>query len=201
MAAAVTLPLDAVEAPHEQRIVLHGVSWKDYLIMRDVLEGPAPRMTYVDGALELMSPSSLHELWKTNIGRLLELYAYTKGIDLRGYGSTTLKRDWKARAAEPDECYLVGSALVDYPQIVLEVVHSAPLLDKREVYAAMGVSELWVFAERAFTLYGLDRATEAYAVMTRSVLLPGLDFAVVARYAIREDTLAALREFAADIER
>jgi Uma2 family endonuclease len=199
MAAAVTLPLEAPGPQPEQRILLNGVSWKDYVILRDVLDGPTPRMTYVDGTLELMSPSSNHELWKTNIGRLLDFYAYARGIDLRGYGSTTLKRDLKARAAEPDECYLIGTTLRDYPQIVLEVVHSAPLLDKRDVYASMGVQEVWVFEAGAFTLYTLDATTETYAVAPRSGLLPGLDFALVARYAVREDTLAALREFAADI--
>ena len=201
MAAAVTLDRPPASLPRaeEQRIVLYGVSWKDYLILRDVLDGPSPRMTYLEGALELMSPSPNHELWKKNIARLLELYAYLVGIDLRGYGSTTLKRETRERGAEPDECYLVGQKLTEYPQMALEVIHSVPLLDKRKVYAAMGVLELWVFEKGAFTLYGLDGPTETYIERAASVFFPKLDFAIVARYAVREDTLAALREFAAEV--
>ena len=203
MAVAVPLPFAPLPAPAppagEQRILLHGVTWKDYLILRDVLDGPSPRMTYLEGTLELMSPSPNHELWKTNIARLLELYAYLTGVDLRGYGSTTLKREMKQRGAEPDECYLIGKVLTEYPQMALEVIHSVPLLDKRHVYAAMGIEELWVFERGAFTLYGLDRATETYVERRTSVFFTKLDFAVVARYAMREDTLVALREFAAEV--
>lgn len=145
MVAALSRPLASASTPDEQRILLHGVSWKDYVILRDVLDGPSPRMTYVEGALELMSPSPSHGRWKSNIARMLELYAFHAGIDLRAYGSTTLKRGPDARAAEPDECYLIGKSLDEYPQMVLEVVHTTPLLDKRTVYAAMGVAELWVY--------------------------------------------------------
>jgi hypothetical protein len=51
MAAALTLPTDSAPLPAEQRIVLYGVSWKDYVILRDVLDGPTPRMTYLEGTL------------------------------------------------------------------------------------------------------------------------------------------------------
>ncbi len=71
-----------------------------------------------------MSPSPSHGRWKSNIARMLELYAFHAGIDLRAYGSTTLKRGPDARAAEPDECYLIGKSLDEYPQMVLEVVHT-----------------------------------------------------------------------------
>ena len=201
MAAAHAFPLAALDAPPEARLLLHGVSWKDYLILRDVLDGPSPRMTYLDGALELMSPSPSHELWKTNIARILELYAFQEGIDLRGYGSTTFKKELAKRGAEPDECYLLGRVLTDFPQMVLEVVHTVPLIDKRAVYAAMAIEELWVFENGAFTLYALETAgpgEPAYAKRARSKFFPKLDFAVVARYVGREDTLAMLREFAAE---
>jgi Uma2 family endonuclease len=201
MAAALTLshaPGPSLPVPAEQRLMLRGISWASYVSMRELLDGPSPRMTYLEGALELMSPSPLHEIWKKNIARLLELYAYLVGIDVRGYGNTTFKREDRERGAEPDECYVIGQALTDFPQMVLEVVHTVPLIDKRAVYAAMGVLELWVFEGGAFTLYGLDAASESYVPRPRSIFFPALDFAVVARYAVRDLTLDALREFAAE---
>ncbi len=190
----VPTPLIA-RVPDEQRMLLSNVGWKDYVILRDVLDGPAIRMTYLEGALELMSPSPEHELWKTNIARLVELYAHLRQIDLRGYGSTTFKSEAVQRGAEPDECYLIGKKLADFPDIVLEVIRSAPLLDKLAIYAALGVPEVWTFRAGAFSIQTLDRASSKYAAVPSSVLIPGLDFTVLARFATREDTAAALREF------
>ena len=181
----------------EQRILLNGISWKDYVLMRDLLDGPYPKMTFIQGTLELMSPSTDHELWKTNIARFVELFAYLRRVDLYGYGSTTFKREAVQHGAEPDECYVVGKRMVDYPQIVLEVVHTSPLLDKLDVYRAFGVEEVWVFRDGAFAVHQLDPAAGRYQVRASSTLVPGLDFTLLARFALREDTPQALRDFAA----
>ena len=199
MAAAASLKV--ASAPSEQRMLLSNVSWKEYVLLRDVLDGPGVRMTYLRGNLELMSPSPEHEMWKTNIARLIELFAHRTGIDLYGYGSTAFKRETKERGAEPDECYLIGKKLADYPEIALEVIHTSPLLDKLDVYREMGIREVWVFQDGAFTIHELDRTRNAYTVRLGSALVPGLDFSAVARYALRGDTPQALREFEAEISR
>jgi Uma2 family endonuclease len=200
MVAVASLPGMARE-PDEQRMLLHGVTWKEYSILRELMDRPGLRMTYLEGALELMSPSPEHELWKKNIARLVELYAHIKGIDLYGYGSTTFKKEAKERGAEPDECYLIGKILSEFPEIVLEVIHTSPLLNKLDVYAGFGVPEVWVFRDGAFVLFVLDRAANAYTQVSRSALLPELDFAMIARYAVRTDTPKALRELEAELRR
>jgi Uma2 family endonuclease len=192
MVAAATFPL--APEPGEQRMILY-VGWNEYVQLRELLDGPGLKMTYLQGALELMSPSVEHELWKTNIARFVEHYAYLHGIDLRGYGSTTFKREAKARGAEPDECYLIGHRLVDYPEIAVEVIQSAPLLNKLDVYSQMGIAEVWVYQKGSFTIWRL--AGEQYEAFERSALLPGLDFSILARLVPREDTLEALRELEA----
>ena len=68
-------PLSPTRPADEQRLLLYGVSWKEYVVLRELLDGPGLRMTYVRGALELTSPSSDHELWKKNIARIVEHYA------------------------------------------------------------------------------------------------------------------------------
>jgi Uma2 family endonuclease len=193
-------PLQVASVPDEQRMVLYNVSWKDYVLLRDLLDGPGLRMTYVQGVLELMSPSPEHEMWKTNIARLVELYAHLGRIDLRGYGSTTFKKEAKERGAEPDECYLIGKKLADYPEIVIEVVRTAPLVDKLDVHRAFGVPEVWVFQNGAFTVHVLGESGQ-YEMRTASPRLPDLDLSVVARYAVREDTGQALREFEEHVRR
>jgi Uma2 family endonuclease len=198
---AAVAPLETTPPPPEQRMLLRGISWRDYAVLRDLLDGPSLKMTYVAGALELMSPSPEHELWKKNIARLLELFAHVKGIDLYGYGSTTFKNEAVQRGAEPDECYLIGKKLSHYPEIVLEVVHTSPLVDKLEVYRAFGVAEVWVFRDGAFSVHILDPKATRYETRPSSALVPTLDFALVARHAVRDDTPRALREFEAEIRR
>lgn len=188
----------AVE-PDEQRMLLRGVSWKEYVILRELMDRPGLRMTYLQGALELMTPSPDHELWKTNIARLIEYYAILRDLELHGYGSTTFKKEANERGAEPDECYLIGKPLTDFPEIVLEVIHTSPLLNKLEVYAGFGVAEVWIFKDGRFRLYELDRAAGRYRVVERSALVPDLDFEMIARYAVRRDTPQALRELAAEL--
>jgi hypothetical protein len=61
----------------ERRFVLEGVPWWTYVALRDALdgEGAGVRMTYLEGTLEVRSPSTLHEDAKKLIARLLEVWA------------------------------------------------------------------------------------------------------------------------------
>jgi Uma2 family endonuclease len=178
----------------EQRMVIHGVSWKDYVILREALDTPGLRMTYCEGTLELMSPSITHELNKKTIARLIELYAFLRDLPLIGYGSATFRREAKQRGAEPDECYCVGRQITEgqFPDIVLEVIHTSPLLDKLEVYRGLDIAEVWLFQDGAFALYRLMQ--DRYERVERSGFLPELDFVLLARLAVRPDQDEALRE-------
>jgi Uma2 family endonuclease len=194
MAAASRPALSADPASTEQRMVINGVRWKDYVILREALDTPGLRMTYLNGALELMSPSRSHELQKKSIARLIELYALVRDVRLVGYGSTTFRREAKQRGAEPDECYCVDRQIDDggLPDIVLEVIHTKPILDKLEVYRGFDVREVWLFQDGGFELHRLTEG--AYVRVERSGFFPDLDFAVIARLAVREDQHEALRE-------
>jgi Uma2 family endonuclease len=194
MVAVAKSSLAATLGDVEQRMVVFGVRWKDYVILREALDTPGLRMTYCEGTLELMSPSRRHELNKKSIARLIELYAVLRELPLIGYGSTTFRLEAKERGAEPDECYRVGSIMKEgeFPDIVLEVIHTNPLLDKLHVYKGFGVPEVWLFRDSTFELYRL--ANDAYERVERSGFLPDLDFTLIARLAVREDQHEALRE-------
>lgn len=182
------------------RLLLHGVSWKDYAVVREALDGLGLRMTFCEGELELMSPLRPHEEWKKNVARLVELWALERDVPLYGYGSTTFKNAMRERGVEPDECYCVGAEMRDWPQIVVEVVHTNPFaVDRRRVYAGLGAPELWIFERGAFAIWHHDGGD--YARMERSKLLPELDFDVLARFAVRTDQPQALKEWREVIRR
>jgi Uma2 family endonuclease len=194
MAMAVTPAPHAPPIAAEQRMLIHGVSWKDYVLLREALDTPGLRMTYCEGMLELMSPSFGHEVDKKSIARLVELYGFLRRLRLNGYGSTTFRREAEQRGCEPGECYCVGRAMkeAEFPDIVLEVIHTSPLLDKLHVYAGLGVPEVWLFRRGAFEVHRL--AGDHYDSIERSQFLPELDLALIARLAAYPDQQDALDE-------
>jgi Uma2 family endonuclease len=195
-----SLPTPTASADREQRMLIHGVSWKDYVVLREALDIPSLRMTFCEGILELMSPSFGHEADKKSIARLIEYYGFFRQLRLNGYGSTTFRREAKQRGAEPDECYSVGRSMKegDFPDIVLEVIQTTPLLDKLTVYAGFPVPEVWIFRKGSFELYRL--AGDHYDRVERSGFFPDLDFALIARLAAYPDQQDALNELRGSLE-
>lgn len=168
----------------EARFVLRGVPWWTYVALRDALDDHAGlKLTYLEGTLELMSPSLLHEDAKTIIARLLEAWAVERRIDLRGFGSTTFRREARQRGLEPDECYKLGKLEEDgVPDIAVEVVVSSGLVDKLAVYAGLGVAEVWIWQPSAAAI-AVNRLVEgAYQRRERSEVLPALDLVELARF-------------------
>jgi len=75
------------------QLVTMRLGWSDFERFLSIRgESLSPRITYLDGVLELMSPSKSHEGIKSRIVRLLELWAALEGIAVSPFGSTTLKK-------------------------------------------------------------------------------------------------------------
>lgn len=174
-------PQRAPESPDpsalDHFVYLRDVTWREYealLAMRG--ERSIPRITYLRGVLELMSPSRYHELDKKKLARLLEAWAEEKGRVLEGYGSWTLKNSKEERGAEPDECYTVGrtaSSDEDRPDIAIEVIWTSGGLDKLEVYRKLGVREVWIYERQ--TLRFFELRGDEFEASPRSELLPDAD--------------------------
>ena len=177
----------------DQRVFLHNVSWQHYERLLELRgEDSRPRMTYLEGELELMSPSQDHEVIKTMIARLLEAYALVKGIELNGYGSMTMKNRPRARGAEPDECYAVGGAKTR-PDIAIEVIWTHGGLDKLDVYRGLKVREVWLHRAGKLDVYALRK--NAYIRIPKSEILPKLDLAQLVRYASASNQTDAVRRY------
>lgn len=181
--------------PFDQRVVVYGVPFRTYSAIRELLDSPGIRLTYLEGALEIMSPSPLHEDLKKRIARLVELFALERDVPLYGYGSTTFRREAKERGLEPDECYVLGHTLHDYPDIALEVALTSGGIDKLAVYEGLGVREVWFWKENHFELFELQAT--GYEPRGESTLVPGLDFAELAEFVQRADQHEALKEYRA----
>jgi Uma2 family endonuclease len=172
-------------AEHEDRVVLHGIPWSVYAALRDASDerGSHTQMTYLSGTLELMSPGSLHEDAKKIIARLIELWALECDVDLRGFGSTTFRKQAEDRGLEPDECYKLGK-LDDggVPDIAIEVVVTRPYINKLDVYAGLGVPEVWEWRPGSTAIVVHRLVGGAYEQRTRSEVVPALDLAVLSQF-------------------
>lgn len=192
VAATSQFPHEAPAASSEQRILLHGVPWSTYLVLRDSVESRRVRMTYLEGTLEIMSPSREHEVDTKQIARLLELFCLERDIPLFGYRSTTFRKEEKERGLEPDECYC-RDADREIPDVALEVIVTHGLLDKLEVYRGLAVREVWMFEAGAFTVVTLR--DDGYYPIATSEVFPEVDLARIAHFAAMPDQHAALRAF------
>ncbi len=198
VAATPLYPTRGALPDEEQRVLLDGVSWATYVMLRDSVDSPGVRMTYLEGRLEIMSPSRAHEVEKTQIARLLELFCLERDIPLFGYGSTTFRKEDEARGLEPDECYARGNDK-PVPDFALEVIKSHGAIDKLEVYRGLGVREVWLFEDGEFRILELQGA--AYVSIANSSVLPEAPLARVAHYALHADQHRALREFRDELRR
>ena len=183
MMAAIEQAKEAYRAEGERRFVLNDVPWSAYVALRDALDDSGVKMTYREGVLELMSPSTLHEDSKTIIARLIEVWAMERDVDLRGFGGATFRREAKRRGLEPDECYKLGRLDEEgVPDIAIEVIVSSPLVDKLDVYAGLGVAEVWVWRPEAAAIVVHRLAGTTYREQARSDVLPDLDLAQLSRF-------------------
>jgi Uma2 family endonuclease len=191
-------PVHSRSANDEQRIVIGGVPWSTYVVLRDSIESPGVRMTYLEGWLEIMSPSREHEVDKKQIARFIELFCLERDIPLFGYGSTTFRKEEKQRGLEPDECYSRGHD-AELPEIALEVVKTHGSLDKLDVYRGLGIREVWVYEAGEFRILTLRR--DHYEQIAASEVLPELDLARIASCVQQPDQHAALKAFRDELRR
>jgi Uma2 family endonuclease len=176
------------------RVVLHNVSWQRYDALVTLLgdDYPALRLTYLEGTLEIMTTSPYHERLKKMIARLLEMWAVERNVPLNGYGAATFRKEAAERGLEPDECYVLGE-LVDMPDLAIEVVHTHGGIDKLDVYAGLGVREVWFWEEARFGVHVLEDGR--YREVAASALLPALDLDELASFVTRSDQTEAVRAY------
>ena len=192
------------DRPVEDHVVfLHGLSFEDYERLLDMRgDCSAPRISYLEGEVEIMSPSSTHESLKSLIGRLVEAFCLRRGIRFHTVGSWTLKAADRSRAAEPDECYVFGDPppSLDHtrPHLAIEVIWTSGRIDKLDIYRKLGIAEVWYWRRGRIQPYALRG--DRYEPVAASAVLPGLDLELLTRHLDAPTTFDAIRAFAADLD-
>jgi Uma2 family endonuclease len=157
--------MTSVISPAEQRVVLHNVSWETYeRILSQQINSSAPRLTFDNGQLEIMTLSPEHERYSLRIRDLVALLSDEMDLRIEDLGSTTFHREDYARGFEPDSCFYIGNLdrvrdkdrldmRVDPPpDLVVEVDVTSPSIPKLPIFAEFGVREVWRFKNERLTV-------------------------------------------------
>ncbi len=183
------------DTPDGDHIVfLHDVTWEDYERLLEIRgDQSVPRISYLEGEVELIRPSKEHERVKCYIRSLVSMWCVDRGMEITPFGSWTLKKKRFKRAAEADECYVFGTEPRDAPQLAIEVEWTQRGIDKLEIYRKLGVEEVWFWRKGVIEVYVLTKG--AFIQTESSRLLPDLDLDLLASMLDRDTLTQAVRDF------
>ncbi len=173
--------------------ILRGIHWDTYQnLVRDLESQPGTRLTYDDGILEIMMPLPPHETFKKLLGRFVEVTTEELGIEIRSLGSTTWTREDLRKGLEPDECYYIQNELAvrgkdtinltidPPPDLAIEVDSTSSSMNRMNIYAALGVPEVWRFDLEILTICSL--VNDDYQPREVSLVLPMFDATVLMKF-------------------
>ncbi|MEO0539512.1 MAG: Uma2 family endonuclease, partial [Cyanobacteria bacterium P01_A01_bin.105] len=108
----------------DSRIVQTGISWEGFQKIREGFAGcGSVRLHYIQGTVEVVTVGAEHEIYKSIIGMLIEIFLVENGIEFTPTGSMDQERAGVA-SAQADESYCLGS-YKPIPDLSVEVVFSS----------------------------------------------------------------------------
>ncbi|MBF2026687.1 MAG: Uma2 family endonuclease [Oscillatoriales cyanobacterium C42_A2020_001] len=154
-------PFGKPPAPSEYRTVLQKVSWQKYeQLLAEMERDRTARFTYQRGRLEMMAPLEEHERCHKLIESLILTLTDELDIRIESYKTPTLKRQDLQLGTEPETAYYIQNAAkmvrrnsIDLetdpvPDLILEVELSRSSLNKFEIYAELGIPEVWRYISK-----------------------------------------------------
>lgn len=166
---SVQIPLQRIQVPPGQRVLLWDVSWNEFeAILEELGDRRSSRVAYSDGMLEIMTPLPEHEYFKETIGDAIKDMAETLELDYESYGSTTWRQQAKQAGLEADNCFYfqnesivrgrldINLAQDPPPDLALEIDVTSKSLERFPIYARLGVPELWCYDAGMITIYQLQ---------------------------------------------
>jgi Uma2 family endonuclease len=176
--------------PVERQVLLHGVSWETYeRLLSEHQDSPGTHFIYDEGELEIMVVSLRHEEPNRDLAMLVQLVSIELDIAFRQLGSTTFKRQRHQKGFEPDSAFYLppkraaedsAGEVTPAPDLIIEVEITTPALERFPIFAAVGVREIWRYADSRLTFYRLDG--QQYVEINSSIALPPLTPTIATRF-------------------
>ena len=150
------LELEKISVPPGHKVRLEKITWQKFEAILDELgEHRSARIAYDNGILEIMTPLPEHETNKELVSDLIKGLLEELDTEFYPLGSTTFKNQQMAKGIEPDNCFYLkneakvrGKDRLDLtidppPDLALEIDVNSRTYP--QIYAALGVPELWRF--------------------------------------------------------
>jgi Uma2 family endonuclease len=195
----------------ENIVRLNNVSWDTFNHLLEELGNKRnQRLTYYSGILEIMSPLGEHENNNRFIESLIFIIADELNLNLKKFGSLTLKSNQAQQGVEPDSCYyLVNEPLVRNtqhidlaiyppPDLVLEIDITSGSLNKLPIYATLKVPEIWRYDGKKLTVFSFQRDHNNYQELNQSPTFPWLELDIIPNLinqSLQRGETASLRQF------
>jgi Uma2 family endonuclease len=181
--------------PGKAGAILHNVPWETYCQLRDEPANDRVRMEYLDGELRiLMSPQQPHEFSSEGLSLVVRAVASALAIPIQGFGSTTLRlgrEPNEGTGKEPGRAFVFGDRArmgearlrrhENYhleedgpPDLAIEVDSSRSSIQALELYARLGVPEVWIYGVDDDEVRFFRLGPDGYLEVGRSVALPVL---------------------------
>ncbi|MBD2482779.1 Uma2 family endonuclease [Planktothrix sp. FACHB-1365] len=161
------LALNRITVPPGQTVFLNHITWQEFeTILEELGEHRSSRIAYANETLEIRTPLPEHESSKELVSDLIKALLEELDIEFFPLGSTTFKNQLMQQGIEPDNCfYIQHEALVRTkkrldltvdppPDLALEIDITSRT--HPQIYAALGVPELWRFENRILKIYILQ---------------------------------------------
>ncbi len=101
----ITLSMES-DTNQEQRFIMPDIyNWHNEALEALLTELTGLRITYLDGAIELMTVGEPHEMIKSLLGMFLEAYLLEMEIEFIPVGNATRCSETKGASFEPDASY------------------------------------------------------------------------------------------------
>ncbi len=163
-------------------ITLNTLKWETFTdLITDVEGSRGWRFVYDNGVLEIRMPLQEHEEPKELLMDFITVLVDELKLEIRKLGSLTLKREDLNRGIEPDSCCYIQNEflvrgkdidlkLVPPPDLAVESDYTNSSLNKFNIYAALGVPELWLYRKQRIEVYVLTEGR--YELSDTSLALP-----------------------------
>ncbi len=192
-----TIPIEG-----DHSVILRAIGWDDYSEMLRIKGRRAiPSMTYLDGSLLLVSPSSLHERLAKRLGLFVMVVVEELDIPCVMSGHTTFRREEDEAGTEPDQSYYLRDNVARFrgkaddidlqvdppPDLVVEAVYTHDASAAVEVCRRIGVPEVWV-ADQEGMVIKVRRANGRYSGSNTSAVFPFLTMSEIFEWVTRPQT-------------
>jgi len=166
----------------ETRIFLSRANWALYEKLLEAIGDGHVRVTYDRGSLELMAPLYEHDAYARSFGLFVDRLAVEFEIPYQCGGTTTFRKRAAERGLEADECFwiknvakILGKKTIDLeidppPDLAVEIDITKSSLNRLEIYAALGVAEVWRFDGESLFVYHLKDGQ--YVLASQSLAFP-----------------------------